>query len=75
MRKLVAGTFLTLDGVMQAPGAPNEDREGGFTHGGWMAPFFDEKFGAIMTDWIKRAGDVRHGEVGQEPVEFNTDAA
>jgi dihydrofolate reductase len=56
MRKLVAGTFLTLDGVMQAPGGPDEDREGGFTHGGWMAPFFDEKGGAIMTDWIKRAG-------------------
>jgi hypothetical protein len=34
MRKLVAGTFLTLDGVMQAPGAPDEDREGGFRHGG-----------------------------------------
>jgi dihydrofolate reductase len=56
MRKLVAGTFLTLDGVMQAPGGPDEDREGGFTHGGWMAPFFDKKGGAIMTDWIKRAG-------------------
>ena len=56
MRKLVAGTFLTLDGVMQAPGGPDEDPEGGFKHGGWMAPFFDEKGGAIMTDWIKHAG-------------------
>lgn len=56
MRKLVAGTFLTLDGVMQAGGGPDEDREGGFKHGGWMAPFFDEKGGAIMTDWIKGAG-------------------
>ena len=56
MRKLVAGTFLTLDGVMQAPGGPNEDREGGFKHGGWVVPFFDEKFVAIMTDWTKRAG-------------------
>ena len=56
MRKLVAGTFLTLDGVMQAPGGPDEDREGGFEHGGWMVPFFDEKFGAIMANWISRAG-------------------
>jgi dihydrofolate reductase len=56
MRKLVVGTFLTLDGVMQAPGGPNEDRDGGFPHGGWLAPYFDEKFGDIMTEWTKRAG-------------------
>ena len=56
MRKLVVGTFLTLDGVMQAPGGPNEDREGGFRHGGWLVPYFDEKFGEIMTEWTKRAG-------------------
>ena len=56
MRKLVVGTFVTLDGVMQAPGGPNEDREGGFRHGGWLVPYFDEKFGQIMTEWTKRAG-------------------
>ena len=56
MRKLVMGTFLTLDGVMQAPGGPNEDREGGFRHGGWLVPYFDEKFVEIMTEWTKRAG-------------------
>jgi dihydrofolate reductase len=56
MGKLVAGTFLTLDGVMQAPGGPNEDHEGGFRHGGWLVPYFDEKFGEIMTEWTKRAG-------------------
>ena len=56
MRKLVVGTFLTLDGVMQAPGGPDEDREGGFRHGGWLVPYFDEKFGEIMTEWTKRAG-------------------
>ena len=56
MRKLVVGTFLTLDGVMQAPGGPNEDREGGFRHGGWLVPYFDEKFAEIMTEWTKRAG-------------------
>ena len=56
MRKLVVGSFLTLDGVMQAPGGPNEDREGGFRHGGWLVPYFDEKFGEIMTEWAKQAG-------------------
>src|ERR687894_3012160 len=56
MRKLVVGTFVTLDGVMQAPGGPNEDREGGFRHGGWLVPYFDEKLGEIMTEWTKRAG-------------------
>jgi len=56
MRKLVVGSFLTLDGVMQAPGGPNEDREGGFRHGGWLVPYFDEKFLGIMTEWAKRAG-------------------
>jgi len=56
MRKLVVGTFVTLDGVMQAPGGPNEDRDGGFRHGGWLVPYFDEKIGEIMTEWTKRVG-------------------
>jgi len=56
MRKLVVGTFVTLDGVMQAPGGPNEDRDGGFEHGGWLVPYFDETFGQIMTEWTLRAG-------------------
>jgi dihydrofolate reductase len=56
MRKLVVGTFLTLDGVMQAPGGPDEDRDGGFQHGGWLVPYFDEKFLEIMTEWTKSAG-------------------
>src|ERR671919_348685 len=56
MRKLVVGTFTTLDGVMQAPGGPNEDRDGGFQHGGWLVPYFDDKLGEIMTEWTKRAG-------------------
>jgi hypothetical protein len=56
MRKLVVGTFITLDGVMQAPGGPDEDRDGDFQHGGWLVPYFEEKFLRIMTEWTKRAG-------------------
>lgn len=56
MRKLVVGALVTLDGVMQAPGGPDEDRDGGFQHGGWLVPYFDEKFLGIMTEWTKRAG-------------------
>lgn len=55
MRKLVVGTFATLDGVMQAPGGPDEDRDGGFQHGGWLVPYFDEAFLGSMTEWAKRA--------------------
>jgi dihydrofolate reductase len=41
MRKVVVNNSLTLDGVMQAPGRPDEDRRGGFEHGGWAQPYFD----------------------------------
>jgi hypothetical protein len=41
MRKIVVGAFVSLDGVMQAPGGPQEDPTGGFRHGGWTVPSFD----------------------------------
>jgi dihydrofolate reductase len=44
VRKLVVTEFMSLDGVVQAPGDPQEDTEGGFTHGGWQRPYFDEVF-------------------------------
>jgi dihydrofolate reductase len=48
MRKLSVNTFLTLDGVMQAPGGPEEDPTGGFAFGGWSANYWDEAMGEIM---------------------------
>lgn len=56
MRKLIAGTFLTIDGIMQAPGGPEEDPSGGFAHGGWSVPYFNDRMGEAMVDWISRAG-------------------
>jgi dihydrofolate reductase len=50
--RLTLHTFLTLDGVMQAPGGPNEDPEGGFEHGGWSFPYGDDDFGAAMVGWF-----------------------
>jgi dihydrofolate reductase len=50
MRKLVVVEFLSLDGVYQAPGHPDEDREGGFEHGGWQMPYFDEVMGQAAAE-------------------------
>lgn len=46
MRKLIVHEFMTLDGVIQAPGGPNEDTDGGFTHGGWTLPYWHDEIGA-----------------------------
>ena len=48
MGQLIVTEFVTLDGVAQAPGGPDEDRESGFAHGGWQAPFWDEEAGNIV---------------------------
>ena len=48
MGKLIVTEFVTLDGVAQAPGAPEEDPDGGFTHGGWQAPLMDDESGSVM---------------------------
>jgi dihydrofolate reductase len=53
--QLTLHAFVTLDGVVQAPGGPDEDREGGFVHGGWSFPYGDEDFGRTMAGWFEHA--------------------
>ena len=48
MRKIIVITFISLDGIMQAPGAPEEDTTGGFKYGGWTFPYFDDFAGKVM---------------------------
>jgi dihydrofolate reductase len=55
MTRLLVTTFLSLDGVMQAPGGPDEDRSGGFDQGGWLVPFADEDMMRLVVEWIARA--------------------
>ena len=52
-RKIITTTFVTLDGVMQAPGGPEEDTSGGFTQGGWSANYWDELMGNTMTSFMQ----------------------
>ena len=54
MRKLIVQTFLTLDGVMQAPGGPGEDDDGGFADGGWSVNYWDDQMGQVMGEATSR---------------------
>jgi dihydrofolate reductase len=55
MGTLTIATFMTLDGIMQAPGGPDEDRDGGFEHGGWSFPFASEDMGEAISEHFGRA--------------------
>lgn len=61
MRKIIVLTFITLDGVMQAPGGPTEDTSGGFSYGGWTVPFFDEFLGQVMAEQMSHRFDLLLG--------------
>jgi dihydrofolate reductase len=61
MRKLIVSEFLTLDGVMQAPGSPDEDRSGGFDQGGWQLAYFDDVIGGSVMEALAETGGLLLG--------------
>ena len=76
--KLTTTTMVTVDGVMQGLGGPDEDRSGGFERGGWVAPLFDNEAGTFLNQVYERADALLRtaptgGEGGQERVAFGAD--
>jgi dihydrofolate reductase len=63
MRNIVVLSFISLDGVMQAPGGPEEDTSGDFKYGGWTVPFFDEFSGKIMGEQMSMPFDLLLGRI------------
>jgi dihydrofolate reductase len=55
--KLVVTTFITMDGIVQAPGGPQEDTSNGFEYGGWIVPFADDVMGETIDAWFERASE------------------
>lgn len=64
--RLTVNTFVSLDGVMQGPGAPEEDPSGGFDRGGWMVPVAGEGFGRVVDGWFERTSELLFGRVTYE---------
>jgi dihydrofolate reductase len=69
MRELNVVNFVTLDGVMQGPGSPDEDRTGGFEHGGWVAPYIDEDWGNFAAKGMAAGNALLFGRVTYEKME------
>ena len=61
MRKIIIGAFVSLDGVMQGPGGPEEDRSGGFEHGGWVTQFWDDDLTEAMNATFAQEFDLLLG--------------
>lgn len=61
MRKVIILTFISLDGIMQAPGGPEEDTSGGFEYGGWTVPYFDEFMNEVMGEQMTKPFDLLLG--------------
>jgi dihydrofolate reductase len=60
-RRITTNTFVSLDGVMQAPGGPQEDTDKGFQHGGWSVGYFDDGVGQAVDEWMSAGGDLLLG--------------
>ncbi len=61
MRKIIVLSFMSLDGVVQAPGGPEEDTSGGFKYGGWVFSYFDEEVGKVMGEQMSKQSDLLLG--------------
>jgi dihydrofolate reductase len=60
-RRITSNSFVSLDGIMQAPGGAEEDTDNGFVHGGWSVGYFDEKVGEAVDEWMSARGDLLLG--------------
>jgi hypothetical protein len=62
MRKIIVSEFISLDGVMQAPGGADEDTEGGFVHGGWTWPYWHDDIGATFAESMSQCDTLLLGQ-------------